>query len=426
MTRFEIRYKPSPGQLAFHQARTTSRERAVLAGTGGGKTHACAAEALDITLREKPDVGLIAAPDYPQLQLSVYPALERLLGRPLSQLGNLASFNQTKKTLTWANGWVWRFVSMDDPTSVEGSEAAFAWLNEARLVRRFSGPDGSWLNITRRLRGFQERARYAFLDTHSPTKGITDTFKADRVEEHTVRGGTWEHAVNAGGDRAVFRWGLRDAIAWGTLDAASGQRIAAAYSGTAAQRILEGRYARAEGLVYQDFVAARNLRRPGDVRPDYYSGGIDWGWDMTAITVHAWTGSRVWTVAEAAIEHASLEDIEKAIRGFQDRYGTTWTWWGGADRPDSCSELRGKGLDVRPVKPHRVMDGVGLLQTRLRAGEWLVAPDCPSLLEDFEGYVLDPAKGEPDKGSYDAHFADAARYGIMGELKGSVRGGITW
>lgn len=439
------RYFPSPGQLAFHQDRGKVRERALLCGTGGGKTYAAAYECFEITLKEPPSTLVAAAPDYPQLDQSIYATLKNLFGvNDLHSLEPWATFNQAEKRLTWWNGWEWRFASMQDPTSVEGiPQASVVWLTEGRLVRRFDGSDGAWLNLTRRLRGQTARARHAIMDTHSATLGIMETFKPRRVERYNAPGpggdvGHFEVTQCMDPDRRVYQWGTRDAIAWQTLSKADGERILRAYSGTAAQRILEGRFAMQEGLVYEDFQPARNLQTmQPPLKAEYYSGGVDWGWDMTALTVHAWTGSRVWTVAEAGLEHATLKPtpdkpsngvtIAEAMRALQERFQSTWTWWSGHDRPDSAAELSQESdLDVKPIKPHKVMDGVGRLQTRLRAAEWLVSPECKDLRRDLESYVMNPAKGEPDKAVYDAHFADSARYGIIGELEGSTRGGITW
>lgn len=429
---------PGPAQLAFHQARDEVAERGLLAGTGAGKTYAAGFEALDITFRERGAVGVIGAPDFPQLEVSVYPTLERLLGlgqgeRPRLADGGLEPygvFNQSKKRIDWWNGWTWRFASMDTPQSVEGiPDAAFVWLNEARLVPDFDGDDGPWNNLTRRLRGEDDRPRRAWFDTHSPTPGIVRAFKPATVRTVTVDGSHFEVAHCMDPDRMTFQWSTAAAIKWRTLAGEAGSRILRRYHGEAAKRILEGRYARQEGLVYSDFSEERNLKAmPGELKPERLSAGIDWGWDVTAIQLLAWTGSRKWSIAEENLEHASLAQIAKALHAMRRAYGD-FTAWGGADRPDSASELcqileDGVGLDVRPVKPSKVMDGVGLLQTDLRQGEWLVDPSLKWLRQDLDNYAMDREKGEPDKDAYDAHHLDAVRYAAMGERR-LVRGG-TW
>lgn len=429
--RLAVNYYPSPAQLAFHQDRGKVQERALLAGTGGGKTYSAAYECFEITLKEAPSVVVAAAPDYPQLEQSIYATLRRLFGvNDLHAMEPWAKFNESKKTLNWWNGWEWRFASMDDPTSVEGiPESSVVWLTEGRLVRYFDGPDGAWLNLTRRLRGQASRPRHAIMDTHSATNGIMETFKPRHVDRIAAPGvidapgyevGHFEVTDCEDPQRRIYQWGTRDAIAWGTLDLAAGERILRAYSGSAAQSILEGRCAKPEGRVYQDFQDARHLKPlPAGVKPEYYTGGIDWGWHVTAITVHAWTGSRRWTVAERRLENAGLPRIAQTLAELHNTFRSDWTWYSGHDRPDSAHDLSqltiaGRRLRVTPVKPGRVMDGVGRLQGLLQADEWFVAPECKDIRLDLDNYIMDKARGEPDKGAYDAHFLDSCRYGLCG------------
>lgn len=437
----DVQYRPSPGQLAFHQDRDRFTERGLEAGTGGGKTYAAAFEALDITLRERADCFILAAPDYPQMELSTFKTLKRLFGgRGIEDLEPYAEWSARRRTLYWWNGWEWRFASMVDPTSVEGlPDAAGVWLTEARLVKDFDGPDGAWLNLTRRLRGLDDRRRYAFFDTHSPTRSIQRAFNVSRVRSFDLPGprgvGRLEVQDCLDGDRRVYQWGTRDAVAWGTLDEGSARRILGAYSGAAAARILEGRFAKMENALLGSWDDSRHLQPP-PVHVERWSMGIDWGWTHpTAITLHAWVGNSVWTVAIVQEEHMSDDDVEQAIRGLVKAHGVKggFVIWCGSDQPSRIDLLRRKGLEARAYVG-KVADGITHLNSRLQGNEWYVSPACTEVRTDIDNAAR---KGDSatrsedadaiDKDQYDPHALDSCRYGIHGESgKAAHRGGITW
>ncbi len=421
-----VDYYPSPPQLAFHQDRGRIIERLLQAGTGGGKTYAAAYEVTDITFREPPGVGIIAGPDYPQLEASVYQTFKRLFGRDIRRLEPFARFNQMRKTLTWWNGWEWRFATMDDPTSVEGiPNATFVWLNEARLVRDFDGPDGAWLNLTRRLRGPENRARYAIADTHSPTRGIMQVFKAAPVAPKRYRAGEGTYVVQDCVDpqRRTYQWSTKGAMTWKTLSTQDGARIIAQYHGSAAKRIIEGEYARPGGLVFDAFDPARNVRGHLGQHFDAMSYGCDWGWTHpTVLTAHAWTGDVVHTIAEWSRSNVSDKQILEQLLAWRNRYGAG-TVWCGADRPEGVNALRHppgefglEGVDARQYKG-KVEDGVTVLNGRAGAGSWLVAPECRELLRSLDEWERDRDTGAVKKQDGADDAPDSARYGIVGEAQ---------
>ncbi len=417
-------YRPSPGQLAFHRDRYKIRERLLSCGTGGGKTYGAAYEVFDITMREKPSTFIIAGPDYPQLATSVYPNVERLLGRKLTNLEPLGTFNQTKKLLQWANGWEWQFATMDDPTSVEGvPEATGVWLNEARLVKNFNHPDGPWLNLTRRLRGVVERARYAIADTHSPTKGITDAFKPAKIDARIERGGRYEVIDCVDPARRIYQWGTEAAIQWGTLSRPDGERIISMYAGADAERIIQGRYARPSGVIYDCFTE-KNLRAWNRRRPERWSYGIDLGWTHPAVlTVHAWYGDTVWTVKEIVLTKPGIPVIVEEIRKLMDVYGAGTLWVGYDVRaPEIVEDLRRKGVPAEEFRGG-VKEGIIVLNGRLQSETWLIdAKECPTLVDCIRDRYewKEGTREEPKKEDDDA--PDSARYGIVGGVHDTSAG----
>lgn len=403
-----VDYEPHPGQLQFHQDRGVIDERAVFGGTGAGKTHGCGFEVSDITFREPPSTFIIAGPDFPQLEVSIYPTFEKLFGRPIDALAPLAKWNAQKKRLRWWNGWVWRFASMDDPRSVEGvPEAAGFWLNEARLLDGLFKPDGAYSQLDRRLRGSNTRRRYSILDTHSPTEELVDYYES---QGHP--------------GRRVYRWSTQQAVKWGTLDAAFAERQYARFHGKDRKRILRGLYAQAEGLVYDSFDPARHLR-PWSGRPSAISVGVDLGWShLMVATLHFWKGDSVHTVKEWVGLRVGRSTLEAQLREWRDQHGSFSVHVGTDVRtPETIERLKENGWEAHAYLGG-VRDGIYQLGDRLQAGTWLIDPGspdrpgwgCPRLLSGIKRYAWKKgSREEPSKGQDDE--VDSARHGICGEGK---------
>lgn len=438
-------YAPSPGQLAFHQDRYLYDERLLACGSGGGKTYSMVFEVLDWCLENPaPGTVLYGMPTVPMFKKAVPDTWRLLTGKELGARGTLGEgWNKSDRLLTLPNGWQIWFVTVEDPTNIEGPPAVdLVALDEARVVRHMEGEDGAWAQLTRRLRGKANdgRRRGAIMGTHSPSRAILNLFKARKVTRWRAPGpsgdlGWFEVAACEEPNRRAYQWNTASAVAWRTLSKTGADNILRGLTTEAArQRVWEGRFARASGTVYAAYDEALHLRPP-PARWDYCTGGIDWGWDMTALTAHAWGPSTVHTVDEDGGEHWSLVQIARAMQRLERQWGRM-VWWCGHDRPDSAKELASIDVgepghpevlhfEVRPYSG-KVMDGVGILQTKLQVREWSIAPKCRLLRHDMDNYVMDPDHGEPDKAAYDAHHADSARYGICGPLKGTRRGGITW
>lgn len=419
MPTIRLNYAPSPGQLAFHKDRYVVPERLLACGSGGGKSYGMLFEALDWTFENPPGTCLYGYPNVPMLKKSLYPAWTELTGAPLGTPGTLgATWNSTDRHLTLPNGWEIWFVTVEDPKRIEGPPSVdLAVLDEARVVRHLAGDDGAWAQMTRRLRGSpqKKRRRGAIMGTHSPTKAIVTLFKPREVKRWRARGpggalGYYEVADCEEPTRRAYQWSLHDAVAWRTLDEAGAATILRGLTTDAARlRVAEGRYALQTGRVLSEYDPVHHLKDPPrGAKFVRVAGGIDWGYDMTALVVTADTGSRRYTVWEAGLEGASLQEMAEKIRDAERSYGRM-RWWGGPDRPDSAKELRELGVNVRPAKPTRVEDGIGIMNAELKQDEWHISPRCKGVLDDAENYVRNE-RGDPDKQAHDPHFIDAARY----------------
>lgn len=415
--------------MDFHHGRYVYRERALLVGTGGGKTVGAMFEVLDWALENPPGTAILAAPTVPMIKKILYKAFEIVTGAPLTEDHYLvAQWNQSDRRLVLKNGWTFWFVSTQDPLSIEGPpECEVVLLTEARVVRRLAGKDGAWSQLTRRLRG-RPAHRMAILETHSPTAQIMDLFKTERVEEYRANGGRWEKHICRDPKRAYWQWGLKDALAWGTIGKTDAEATMGDYEGQDAEAVLEGKYARKAGAIYKALNRARHQRpAPPRNRIEWMSYGVDPGWRHLAfMTAHAWQGGSVTTVEEFHGSELDREALIAAAKAMEAKWGSG-TWWFGPDNrsPELIKKFREAGLDARQYAGKGVVDGIRELATRLNRGTWAIAPECELLWTQLLDYEWDEEaanKGheEPVKEADDG--PDSARYGIIGGERGESGG----
>lgn len=391
--------KPGPGgQQAFHQDRYDKRYRALFAGTGAGKTFAACAE--DIVLAfENPGINeLVCAPDYPDVRRILYPIFEEFLGLKMRNWGDhklVANWHRTDHILEWINGSSIEFMGLDEREPGEGATVNHVHVTEARLVRNWAD---TWLALKRRLRakGYQG----AIIDTHSPTKELVNE---------------WESGDPRYG---VYRWGTRDAHEAGVISTDFYTDMVRSHHGARAQAVLEGQYARPEGLVYSAFDPSLHVAVPPEKHKiERMSYGVDWGYTHAAcITAWAWTGGRAHGVEEFWARHKHTSELIEEAKRLEAKWGRG-RWWCGHDEPGSVQQFKDSGFraDILPPKKRKVKDGCTRVNDMYHTGELKIAPQMRHLLEEMDMYSNKPDKDEPEDDAPDA--PDSMRYGLYGEMR---------
>lgn len=398
-------HKPDTGSLqqAFHEGRYRYRYRAALAGTGGGKTHAAAWEVLTWMLENPPGVALCCEPDFRRIHMTMVPAFEAHLGTRLAESPLTAGYNEQKGSWTLRNGWVVWFVPLDKPGKEEGPNVDLIWADEVRLVRHWGGQDGIWEGLRRRLRGSRPGNRMGcIVTTHSPTEEQDAWFRGRD-------------------DARIYRWSTQAALRAGTLPVEY-QEYARGVTGKAAERILEGRFALAEGLVYDNFEPEVHVKPwpqlPDGrrVTPEFMSYGVDWGWTQPAcLSAVAWLGETSHVVEEFYGTHYGVEDLIAQAHALEERWGRG-KWWCGHDRPDHIRKFQEAGLAAEAFVG-KVADGCDLLNDKLAGLTHFVDPLCVETIREKKSYGRKPGTDEPEKG--DDHSQDAERYGTLGPGRGT-------
>lgn len=339
---------------------------------------------------------------------ALFPVFEEHLGLPQRAWDEhplVKNWNRSEYLLELVNDSRIYFVSLDKPERLEGITVNWGHLTEARLLRDF---EGAWRTLTRRIRrdGFQA----AWLDTHSPTKELVELFAQEGYR--------------------IYRWSTRDAYEAGVISERYYQDMVSAHHGARAQAVLEGEYARPEGLVYDQFDPARHIvpkpdppipERPDEYEPwtQWMSYGADIGYShATCLSAWAWNGSIAHGVDEWWARYRSTPDIIQEALEMEEQYGSG-VWWFGPERGQTVQEFQDAGLDARqlPTELRDVDEGCKHVNDRYAGDELRLDPGMLNTLEEIDMYAMDEEKDEPEKDAPDS--MDSQRYGVVGGSRGS-------
>lgn len=171
MTKTEVvPYRPRLEQKPFHKS--TTRIRYLRGGVGAGKTIAGAAETIRLAVENSGFDGMVIAPSFPLLERVTLRTLLRLLPKSL-----IRERKKVERFVELHNGSRIYYGSADRPESLEGSNLAWAWLDEARYASK-----EAWEVILARVRA-PNAPRQSILLTSTPTRGwLYETFESDRTD----------------------------------------------------------------------------------------------------------------------------------------------------------------------------------------------------------------------------------------------------
>ena len=130
-------YWPLPYQDKFHNLDSTTK--GMIGGIGIGKTTIGAREAFDNMFGDNPEphIGIIGAPTFAMLRDSVLPAIQRVFPPDVYAGGRWdTGFAKAEMILTMVNGSkiVFRSLDRDNFHKLRGIEAAWGWIDQARLL----------------------------------------------------------------------------------------------------------------------------------------------------------------------------------------------------------------------------------------------------------------------------------------------------
>ena len=402
--RVPIQYNPYPKQKKFHQDRYKVRFRGLFGGTGSGKTMAGIFEDLSWGLENPGSVGIVFEPTYDMIRrISIHQNLEdkRFLGNPLDAHPLVHSFSRTELKLELKcpepNGdkvSTIYFISLDKPEAAEGQSIDWAHVDEAWLVPKFQE---SWESIMRRLRGSstcvtQNVGAWVTSTPDYPGSYMQKFFEDPRTKDP---------------ESASYHLSLFDNF---HVDPSYGAFIVRNFTGSKAERFVNGKFALAGNLTFQFDPAIHQIHKlPTKERFKEMAYGVDWGWtNPTCILALGFDGDgRAYVVEEFYKKNVPTKDLIGKAKGMISRWGDG-IFYCDPTSPESINRFYTEGLRTRKNEIKK-QDGIREIGSRL-----LVAGDGKPRLYIFSGCknLISEIVRYEETIKKDDHGVDALRYGL--------------
>jgi len=408
-------YYPDAGkQREFHTDRYKIPYRAIFAGVGSGKTIAGVFEDVSWCLENNGIVGYVFEPTYKMVRRTLIPTLEhhKILGAPLEANPVVADFKRGDNCITFENGSVLWFGSLEEPDMAEGPNIDFIHVDEAQYVRYF---DKAWEVILRRLRGtgrFPPSRQGAWITTTPPA-----LLPGDKLYEF------FEDPETRNPLSKVYRWGL-----WDNPHTSERYKkeIVASHHGSLAKRFIEGRFAPA-GTGSFDYDRETHELKQIDrniIRTVIY--GVDFGWtNPSAIVAVGFDGDgRAYIVDEFYQNRVQTEVLIQEAKLMQKQWGKG-TFICDRSEPQTIDVFKKAGLKAKPDES-KWDDGIHDF-----GGRFFVQGDgrpriyvkstCVNWIHEVMVYRTHDEHNHRIKEN--DHAMDATRYALMGYQK---RVPVTW
>lgn len=153
-------YQPLPKQAEFHASQ--AKYRLYAGGFGSGKTLCGCQEAIQLALRYPNNFILIGAQTYTNLRDTTQRTFLEVVPEPVLKGGSLSyAFNKSENALTFENGSVVIFRSMDEPNKYKSLNLGAFYIDELTEI-----PEEVWLMLESRLRRNTVPRRTGFATTN--------------------------------------------------------------------------------------------------------------------------------------------------------------------------------------------------------------------------------------------------------------------
>ena len=196
------------------------------------------------------------------------------------------------------------------------------------------------------------------------------------------------------------------------------ERLNAAFTGHTHQRLVEGHWAGATGLIFPIWYKEN---RPHDHAPGRWHVSIDWASAgvFHALMIKQYTKQNhsysvavdelVYDARDAGVTRTEDEHYE-ALQEFVKPYSRTHTIWVDPATPNSFKRLLRKHNCIVRNAVNDVLPGLVSTASLLKRKQMLISDNCPILQEEMYNYLWDENKEEDAPVKKNDHGCDALRY----------------
>jgi len=202
------------------------------------------------------------------------------------------------------------------------------------------------------------------------------------------------------------------------------------YSGAEYQRMIEGKWVMAEGIVYKEFDRAKHLFADDDIKRVSFSEyvlGIDWGWENPLAIIYFGVDydGNYWALDEIYLRHQHVDNSLKSLMHTKGWFKKSINYaYADTNNPENIKRFRDEiGVTViGAIKD--VLPGITLVQGYQKKSRIKYHfRNCINTINEKESYAWKTTKGmskdEPNK--VNDHLMDAERYCIYTREKTTVK-----
>ncbi len=392
VVRKPIPYDPHPGQILFHTDREKYRWRALIGGTGSGKTQAGCLEFIYWALTYPKSIGAVYEPTFPMLNKILIPKLDLFLGYPFQENPLVKSFNKAEGLIVWYNLSQTWLNSLQEPERAEGQNLDYAWIDEARLVRYL---ELALKVISRRLRGSGSNSPIGAWITTTPDGPLSDLWNF------------LENPKTRNDKSRIYRMSIFDNP---YLPKEYVDEVVKSHSGGLAERFVWGRFADVGVGTYPFDYSLHVIDPPRAIFSPVY--GVDLGWTNPSVILcrKIDNDGRAYIVGETYKTQMTQEDLVTEAKEMIARFGNG-PFICDRSEPQTIEYLRRAGIQAKGQESTvKVEDGIKEIGSRLtKAGDnrprLFFSPECVNTIEEIQLYDASLPKGKQRD-----HAMDALRY----------------
>lgn len=409
----EIFYDPLPAQHAFHSS--LAKYRLYAGGFGSGKTLCGCQEANQLALRYPGNFILVGAQTYTNLRDTTMQTYLEVVPAPVLKGGRIeTALNKSEMSLTYQNGSVVIFRSMDEPNKYKSLNLGAFYIDELTEIA-----EEIWLMLESRLRRNTVPRRTGFATTN-PEKGwVWSKFVKDQGKNS---------------DYAYFQAPTTENV---YLPEDYVQGLLNSYPESWVKRYIYADWSAFEGQVYPDFQPSPPYviphEEPDPEWPVYV--GIDHGLQNPTVALWAARNPRngdLYVFQEYYQTNQLVEHHAKHIKFMSAKY-PVYSYW---IDPSTQNRNAVTGKSVRgeylqhgvPVilGNNDLMAGIHKVSEYLRKRpngqpRLIISEKCENLIDELSQYrwaEAKPGQNEPERPHpYKDHAPDALRYLCMGVPK---------
>jgi len=406
----ETFYDPLPAQRAFHSS--PAKYRLYAGGFGSGKTLCGCQEVNALALRYPGNFILVGAQTYTNLRDTTLQTFLEIVPTPVLKGGKLEiAFNKTEMSITYQNGTVVIFRSMDEPNKYKSLNLGAFYIDELSEVA-----EEIWLMLESRLRRNTIPRRTGFATTNPE------------------RGWVYSRFIQSQGKNSDYAYFQAPTTENVYLPEDYVQGLLNSYPESWVKRYIYADWTAFEGQVYPDFQPTYPYVVPHEEPdPDWpVYVGIDHGLHNPTAAVWAARNPKdgsLYVFQEYYKKDQLVEHHAKHIKFMSDKYPVYAYWIDPSTQNRNAvtgksvfSEYRQHGVPVL-LGNNDLMAGIHKVSEYLKRKpdgqpRLIISERCVNLIEELSQYRWEdpkPGRNEPEKPHpYKDHSCDALRYLCMG------------